>query len=130
MAAVRALRRLSREDSVVQFHALTRGLAPKDLLDLGRGHHFELCVGAVARRLVDAETSELSGMSKATALHVIVGDLDHELGAQRFPRQILALAPAAEPSWHALLGTAFLGGRAAVLAPAPPRVFGERVLAI
>ena len=90
-------------------------------------HDLELRVGAVARLLVGAPAPELRGVAEARALHVIVGDLDDELGAQRLPREILALAPAAL-------------ARRACAAPPPsasprsgpvlPRVVGERVLAV
>ena len=66
------------------------------------GDDLELRVGAVARRLVGAPAAELRGVAEARALHVVVGDLDHELGAQRLPREVLALAPAALRARHAL----------------------------
>ena len=41
-------------------------------------------------------------MAKTISLHVIVSDLHHQLGPERLPRQILALAPAALPSRPAI----------------------------
>src|SRR5262249_39213204 len=55
----------------------------------------ELRVAALARGLVAAPAAELRGVAEARALHVVVADLDHELRAQRLPREVLALAPAA-----------------------------------
>src|SRR5262245_66148811 len=62
-------------------------------------------------------------MAEARALHVVVGDLHDELGAQRLPREVLSLAPAALASGHALVGRL----RAA---PVLPGVIRERVLAV
>jgi hypothetical protein len=42
-------------------------------------------------------------VSKAAALHVFVGDFDDEFWTQRFPGQILALAPAALAPRHAVV---------------------------
>ena len=63
---------------------------------------------------------------KRAALHVVVGDFDHQLGTQRLPRQILALAPAALAARHALPGR----HPPVLLRPRFPRMIGERVLAI
>ena len=78
----------------------------EDLRQLLRRNHFELRVGAVARLLVGAPPAKLRHVAEARALHVLVSDLDHQLGPQRLPRQILALAPAALPARHALPGSA------------------------
>ena len=51
--------------------------------------------------LVGAPAPELRRVAEAAALHVVVGDLDHQLGPQRLPREILALAPAARRAGHA-----------------------------
>ena len=69
-----------------------------------RRHHFELGIGAVARLLVGAPPAKLRHVPEAGALHVLVGDFDHQLGPQRLPRQVLALAPAALASRHAMPG--------------------------
>ncbi len=43
-------------------------------------YDLELGEGAIARLLVRPPPAKLSGMAKAPALHVIVGDFDDELG--------------------------------------------------
>ena len=62
---------------------------------------------------------------EAGALHVVIGDFGHQFGSQRFPRQILALAPAALATGNAMPGLATCGY---MLRPLPPRMAGERVL--
>ena len=64
---------------------------------------------------------------KAIALHVLIGDFDDQLGTERLPRQIFALAPTALPAGHAMSGFSVyeFGFR-----PALPRMIGERVVAI
>ena len=71
-----------------------------------RGDDFELGVGAVVRRFVEAPSTEMRHVAEARTLHVLVGDLGDEFGAQRFPRKVLALAPAALASGHTLGGFA------------------------
>ena len=80
------------------------------LCQLLRRNHFELSIRAVARLLVGAPPAKLRHVTEARALHVLVGDFDHQLGPQRLPRQILALAPAALAAGHAMPG--FTGGGA------------------
>ena len=58
---------------------------------------------------------------------MLVSDFDHQLGPQRLPRQILALAPAALATRHAMPG--FTVCRS-MLRPVLPGMSGERVLAI
>ncbi len=66
-------------------------------------------------------------MTKTAALHVIVSDFDDQLGPQRFPGKIFALAPAALAAWHPLSG--FSRCRI-VLGPLLPGVMGESILSI
>src|ERR1700677_710537 len=61
-------------------------------------------------------------MTEAIALHVLVRNLDNQLEPQRFPRQILALAPAALAARHATVGCA--------LSPSSPRMSFKRALTI
>ena len=94
-----------------------RVFAPKPIplrrsQQLVRRDDLELSEGAVAPALVGPPAAELRGVAEARALHVIVGDLDHELRAERLPRKILALAPAA------------LGARPALPGPPPPSAIG------
>src|SRR5262249_56890777 len=78
----------------------------EDLRQLLRSDHLELREGAIAGTLVGAPAPELRGMAKARALHVIVGDFDHQLGPQRHPGEVLVLAPAALHPRHALRAAA------------------------
>src|SRR5580704_4976702 len=64
---------------------------------------------------------------EASALHVLICDFDHQLRPQRLPRQVLALAPAALATRHALPG---FTGCGPILRPALPRMIRERVPAI
>src|SRR6266478_5860738 len=90
-------------------------------------NHLELSIRTVARVLVGAPFSKLRQVTEAGTLHVLVGDFNYQLGPQRLPRQVLALAPAALATRHAMPIGAFSG---CVLRPALPGVIGERVLAI
>jgi digeranylgeranylglycerophospholipid reductase len=54
-----------------------------------RGDHLQLLVGAVMWVLVGSPPTKVRGVTEARALHVLVGDFGHQLGAQRLPRQIL-----------------------------------------
>ena len=85
-----------------------------------------MVIGAVARLFVCSPSAELRDMTEAAALHVIVRDLYHQFGPQWFPRQILAMTPAALATWHAMGDVAFTG-LASVLRPVLPWVSGDRV---
>src|SRR5664279_3386353 len=69
-----------------------------------RGNHFQLGVGAVARFLVLPPPSKMCHVPEASALHMLISDFHHQLGSQRFPRQVLAVAPSALAAGHALHG--------------------------
>src|SRR3954468_16048521 len=71
------------------------------LRELERSRDFELVVAAIARRLVGPPAQELRGVTEAIALQVVVLHLAYALDAQRFPREILAGAPAAVRAGHA-----------------------------
>src|SRR5207237_4438580 len=73
----------------------------ENLGQLLRRDDLQLQKGAVERLLVGAPSSKLRRVPEATALHVVVGYLDHQLRAQRLPREVLALAPAARRAGHA-----------------------------
>jgi hypothetical protein len=77
-------------------------LGAEHLLQLERGGDFQLVVAAVLRRLVVAPAQEGGGVAEAVALQVVVLDLDHALGPQRLPAQVLAAAPARLRAGHAL----------------------------
>jgi hypothetical protein len=66
-------------------------------------------------------------VTKAVALHMVVGDFDYQFGTERLPRQVLALAPAALATRHTMLG---FTARRSMLSPIFPRVSGKRVLAV
>ena len=74
-------------------------LATEDLLQLLRRYNFELRERAVARRLVRPPATKLRRVAKARPLHVIIRDLNDELGTQRLPRQILSGTPATLAAW-------------------------------
>src|SRR5207249_5846772 len=88
---------------------------------------FELVIGAVAWLLVRAPPAKLRRVTEAVALHVVISDFDDQLGTERLPRQVLALAPAALAAGHALPGFTALW---CMLGPIFPRVSGECVLAV
>src|SRR5687768_8900804 len=69
---------------------------------LERRNDFELVVAAVPGRLVVAPAQERRRVPETIALHVVVLHFTHALDAQRFPRQILAGAPAALAPGHPL----------------------------
>src|SRR5262249_2037225 len=77
--------------------------------------------------LIRAPSPKLRGMSKATALHMIVRHLDHQFGSQRLPRQVLSLTPTAlragNAAGHAVLTPLMLG-------PMFPGMTLERVFSI
>src|SRR5438128_1207604 len=102
-------------------------LAPpgEDRRQLVRRDDLELVEGAVARLLVGTPPAELRRVTEPAALHVVVGDLDHQLRPQRLPGKIFPLAPAAHRSGHPPRAGAGL-----VSAPLFPGVFLERALAI
>src|SRR5262249_15053252 len=109
---------------------IPRPLSPipsEDFRQFLRRHDFKLRIGAVAWLLVLAPSPKLRGVTKSIALHVIISDLDDQLGSQRFPREILARAPAALRTRHTATRP---GISVLVFCPAFPWMLGERVLAI
>jgi len=91
-----------------------------------RRNYLELSVRAVARFFVGAPSAKMRHVPEAGALHVLIGDFQHQFRAQRFPRQIFPLAPAALSSGHALAHF----GAGECFRPLPPRMILERVFAI
>src|SRR6185369_3519386 len=77
-----------------QIRRRTPNSAPENLGQLLRRNDVELIVSAVGRLLVFAPSSKLRRVTKAAALHVIVSNFDHQLRAQRLPREIFSCAPA------------------------------------
>src|SRR5260370_364120 len=101
--------------------------ARKNRRQFVRRYDFKLCISALARLLVFAPPSEMRHVPEASTLHVLISDLGHQLGPQRFPRQVLPLAPAALATRNAMPSFT-VGGH--MLRPFFPRVIGQRVLAI
>jgi hypothetical protein len=74
----------------VTFGVCEKTIRPKYLRrenrsQLVRRHHFELSVGAVSGRLIQAPSAELCHVPEAAALHMFICDFDHELRPQRLP---------------------------------------------
>src|ERR1700733_13445512 len=99
----------------------------KNLHQFLRGYYFELSISAVTRRFIHAPSSKLCRMSKPGALHMLISDLYHQLGAQRLPRQVLAMAPSTLASWYAMLSFVAFGF---VLRQRHPGMIDQRVLTI
>src|SRR5439155_11216136 len=105
------------------FHLRTPALrwrCTEDLRQFIAARDLELIVATFLRRLVEPPAQKNRGMAKTRALQVVVFHFAHALDAQRFPRQVLAGAPAALPARHARLGSARLG-------PVAPGMLRERV---
>src|SRR5579872_238727 len=79
-------------------------LAPgrKDLHKFLRRNCFELSVGAIAGVFVVAPAAKLRHVPETAALHVLVGDFDHQFGPKWLPGKVLTRAPAALSAGHAL----------------------------
>src|SRR5271168_1924892 len=67
---------------------------------LVRRNDFKLRVSAIARLLVGPPLPELRHMTESSPLHMLVCNFDYQLGSERLPRQILAVAPTALTSRH------------------------------
>src|SRR5262245_15313844 len=103
----------------------TSSVLPEDLLQLHRRGHLELRIRAVLRRLVGAPALDVGGVAEAAALHVVVGDLDDALDAQRLPGEIFLGVPARGHAGAPLSPGGFVHG----LGPTRPRVAREGVVA-
>jgi len=64
-------------------------------------------------------------MAKAVALHMLICDLDDQLRAQRFPRQVFALTPPALASRQAMIAIPIR-----VVSPVSPGMARECIAAI
>src|SRR5277367_1448605 len=69
---------------------------------LVRRNDFKLRVGAIARLLVGTPLPELRHMTESRSLHMLICNLNYQLGTERLPRQILAVAPTALTSGHSM----------------------------
>src|SRR5277367_1255860 len=83
---------------------LEPGTAPdvprENRFQLVRRNDFKLRVSAIARLLVGTPLPKLRHMTESRALHMLVCNFDYQLGPERLPRQILAVAPTALTSRH------------------------------
>ena len=70
-----------------------KGSFRKDAHQFVGRNNLELLVGAVLWSLVRTPAAEVREVTEACALHVLVGDLDDELDAERLPAQVFACAP-------------------------------------
>src|SRR4051812_31809898 len=112
----------SRSPTTGTARSATARRRAEDLLELVRSRDLELIVAAVLRALVAAPALEDRSMAEARPLHVVVLDLADALDPQRFPREVLAGAPAALSPGHPRCLT--VGRR-----PFPPRMLLHRILA-
>src|SRR6185369_5790382 len=105
-----------------------RALSPRreNLRQLLRRNHLELLVGAILWLLVRTPATELRGVTEAIALHVIVRNLEHQLGTNRLPRQIFAATPATLATGHPMWRVIVLRK----IRPVAPGMTLQRVLAI
>src|SRR6516165_2095542 len=99
----------------------------KNLSQFLRRDHLKLRIAAVLRRLVFSPAPKLCGVTKTLPLHVVVRNLHNQLRPQRFPRQILTLAPAALAAWHSATSPTL---PSFAFGPRLPGMTGERVLAV
>src|SRR5271154_4606766 len=105
----------------------TSPISRKNLHELLRRNDLKLSIGAIARLLVRAPSSEVRHVTEAVALHVFVGDFYYELGPERLPREVFPLTPSALSAWYPMFGFSVwrIMGR-----PTVPRMIGDRILAI
>ena len=93
---------------------------------LVRWHDFELGIGTILRFLVRTPSAELRHVPESPALHVLVRNFNHQLGPQRFPRQIFSLTP---PALAARYPLPRLNARI-LLRPGLPRMVRKRILPV
>src|SRR5690348_6614811 len=117
----------SRQGGSFDFHSISSialSCPCEDLLKFVRSHYFQLRIRAVLRPLVAAPATKFRHVTKPVSLQMIVGNLRHQFGSQRFPRQIFAAAPSAFSSRHPRRAI-----RSFCFSPLSPRVPGQRILA-
>ena len=78
----------------------TPQVSRENRFQLVRRNDFKLRVSAIARLLVGTPLPELRHMTESRPLHMLVCNFDYQLGSERLPRQILAVAPTALTSRH------------------------------
>lgn len=84
-------------------------------------------VGTAGGFFVKAPALEVGHMAEAAGLDVLVGHLDDAFGANGFPGEVFAVAPAALCAGHAVFLILAVG---AILFPIAPGVMGEGVFAV
>src|ERR1700722_10842584 len=75
--------------------AMVPAANPEDLGEIEAHRLLQLGVGARARLTVRTPADELGGVPEARSLHVVVADLEHAFGPQRYERQVLVRVPPA-----------------------------------
>src|SRR6185437_10904703 len=83
-----------------------------------------MLIGAVPWRFVRTPTTKVGQVAEAGTLHVLVGDLDHKLNAQRLPAKVFARAPSGLPTGHAAAGLCVL------ILPVFPRMIAQGIFTI
>ena len=74
----------------------------EDFLQFLRWYNLQLRVSTFVGVFFCSPAAEVSHMTKAIALHVLVSYLDDELGTQRLPGKIFPAAPATFATGHAM----------------------------
>ena len=88
--------------SKLGFASLGLSSAFEDGFEFFGGDYFELGEGAGFWFAVGAPAAEVCHVAEAAALHVFIGDFNDELGAERFPLEILGSAPSTLAAGHAV----------------------------
>ncbi len=104
------------------------GLLPslgEDGLQFFGRDNFKLSEVAGSWFAVGAPPAEVGHMPEASALHMLVRDLNYQFWTERLPGKILALAPAAFAAGHAMFAVDFFGAF-----PILPWVIAQGILAV
>src|SRR6187551_1026799 len=90
------------EGSPVSASTDLRAIFSEDRRQFQRRDDFKLGIRAILRLLIGTPPAELREMPESPALHVFIRDFNNQFRPQRFPRQILTLAPAALAAGHSM----------------------------
>ena len=83
----RGKKQASRQKERIRSNARDSSACRENLPRVSCGrNNFQLVVSAIGRLFVGTPSAELRGMAEAVALHVVVGDFDHQFRPQRLPR--------------------------------------------
>src|ERR1700733_11675919 len=97
----------------------------EDGLQFFRRNNFKLSECARGWLAIGAPPAEVSHMPEASALHVLVRNLNYQFWAEWLPGKILALAPSAFAAGHAMFAVDFFGAF-----PILPWVIAQGILAV